>query len=561
MKCKVNGNVPISNCDCLNQRENLASYVGLFSRFFNRVGNWMNNVEVANLNSTALIYSKVVKMPSCATCTSATCVPIDDRWKSNAADPVWEHSFLNQKKPDFIRVEVDEFARRLCDKSIVFSLKTSTYNRVVAEFCPAKKILLTTDWCHDESKLEFVETFLTMISSMGLIAPRNQTIVKPLITLGADPELEFVDQDTNQVLHCSEAGIQDRELMPGSSTGRIGRDGSGAQREIRPEPSTTAEGLVENISKLIEVAKDERWSLRGDKFSLGGHIHIGGITESRGFIQLLDHYLAPLSVLNATARTNSSYGKAGDYRKQSYGLEYRVPPAGWLASKKLARVTLQIVKLAAEKHYFGEDIELTDDLNHDFAVLGLTMEETVDFFTEIDSFRTKGLPDNLQKAWGFKEVPKFILEFRDQWNEETKKYINDLVLAMAKEDELGGRVVLYGLDANRGNVFSLVMSHMNGIDMPETYGFMPPLKSGAGVNHVGIPAAIRGNLGEAKKMNEIVLEVIKRTINPPAEKKKKSAKKEIVEPLTEVELPNSWAYSTSGSGMYAAPTYSARQVR
>jgi hypothetical protein len=545
MVYKIKGNIPTMNSECLNQRESMQSYMGVFSKYFSKTGNWMNNVEVSSARDTALIYCKVNKMPPCASCTSGTCLQIPDKWKFGPESPVWEHSFLNQKKPEFMRVESSKFERRLCDKSIIISLQSSTYDRVVAEFCPSKKVLLTTDWCHDESTRTFVDEILAMMNDMGLISTRT-LIVKPNITLGADPELEFVDQDTHFVLNCSEAGIQDKIPMnPGGTIGRIGRDGSGAQREIRPEPSSTPEGLVENIGKLIEAALDEQWSLKGEKYSLGGHIHIGGITESRDFIKLLDYYLAPLSVLNAVSRINSSYGKSGDYRKQPYGLEYRVPPAGWLASKKLATITLKIVKLVADKHYSGEDIELTDNLNRDLTTLGLSMDEVVTFFTEIKSFENNGLPDNIQKAWGYKNPSKFSLEFRDGWAEDVKKYINDLVINMAKEEDLGGRVVLYGLDAARGNVFSLVMAHMNGIDMPETYGFMPPLKQGAGVNHVGIPASIRSSSNEAKRMNEVVLEVIRRTINPPSAKKQKKTKK--TSEVLVSELPPEWVYTTSNA--------------
>jgi hypothetical protein len=118
-------------------------------------------------------------------------------------------------------------------------------------------------------------------------------------------------------------------------------------------------------------------------------------------------------------------------------------------------------------------------------------------------------------AWGFKTPPKFTLEFRDVWNEKVKIYIEDLMKKIALEENLGGRCVFYGLQGDRGNVFSVVMSNMNGIDMPENYGFMPPLKSGVGKNYVGMPASIRDNLLEAKMMTSTIVEIIKRTINPP----------------------------------------------
>jgi hypothetical protein len=116
---------------------------------------------------------------------------------------------------------------------------------------------------------------------------------------------------------------------------------------------------------------------------------------------------------------------------------------------------------------------------------------------------------------------------------DVKEYIESIVRKMAAEEHLGGRCVFYGLATDRGNVFSVVMSHMQGIDMPETYGFMPPLKSGAGKNHVGMPANIRSNIKEAKKMEECILEIVKRTISPPVIVKK-IPRKTIIRPT---EMP------------------------
>ncbi len=559
-KQKIAGNVPSNNCMCLNQREAMGSYIGLFGKYFDKVGNWMTNVEVSNMVNTAYVYSKVNKITSCSSCARGTCVSVDDKWDFGPADPVWEHSFLNQKKPDFIRVEASKFERRLCDKSMIFSLKTEKYDRVVGEFCPGKKLLLATDWTHDDTKTDFITEMLTTMSKMGLITPRGVKAVKPTITLGADPEVEYVDQDTHQVIHVGDSGIQDRLPMGGpGSEGRIGLDGSKQQRELRPKPASTPEGLVANIGKLIEAALDEQWSLKGNTYPLGGHIHVGGITESRGFVILLDHYLAPLSVLNATARTNSPYGKPGDVRKQDWGIEYRTPPAGWLASKKLATITFKIVKLAAEKHYSGDDIEITDTIHDDLESLGLSTEEVNDFFSEIATFKTQGLPEDLKTAWGYKVNPTFTLEFRDNWNAEVKVFVDKMAKELAVKENITGRVVLYGLDASRGNVFSLVMAHMNGIDMPENYGFMPPLKTGAGVNHVGIPAAIRGNVNEAKRMSDVVLEVIKRTINPPKPKRKKSVG---AESTSEIQyVPPSWTFEPSPLGFRSTPTWGSATTR
>jgi hypothetical protein len=522
MTRKIKGHVLSTNVTSICRREDIDRYLNLFGQYFNSASNCIMDLDLNGMTDAVISYSRVKKLSLCGECTAA-CMELPDKWGFGPADSIWEHIHTNQEKPDFMRVEVSDYTRRLCDNSLVISIKNSEYNRVVGEFCPHKKILITSDWTHDGNRVEFVTEFLQHMEDVKLLSKRTGIKKKPAVTLGADPEFEYIDPDTNEVLSCREMGIQDRVLIPSSSVGRIGMDGSGQQRELRPEPANTPEGLIENFEKLIRAGLDEIWSLRGEKFSCGGHIHLGGVEESHEFGTLLDYYLAPLNVLNSKARRDSGYGKPGasdSVRKQTHGMEYRVPPVGWLASKELARITLKIVQLAAEKHFYGEDIEITDVLSNDLRLLGLTEEEITTFFREIKTYEINGLPRDLKEAWGYKVPLKFVLEFRDGWSEQVKSYIGTLVRKMAVEEELGGRCVFYGLSADRGNVFSVVMAHMNGIDMPEQYGFMPLLKTGAGKNHVGMPASIRNNLCEAKMMKDTILEIVKRTIDPPTLKKK-----------------------------------------
>jgi len=512
------------NINMLNKRESIGIYAGILAKYFQHTGNSMVDVDLHAYTNLMLIYSKVRKMTTCGECPGG-CKAYPDIWNLGRSDAVWEHMHLQQETPEFMRVEVDRFTHRLCDGSIVISLTGVDYNRVIGEYCPKRKILLASDWTNDDSKIEFVSTILSNMEGDGLLTKRTYEKIKPNIMLGADPELELVDADTNEILNCRAAGIRDRVLYVNAkenkTEGRIGVDGAGAPRELRPEPSPTPEGLVANIDKLVIQALDEIWCLVGDKYAIGGHIHLGGVHESREFGKLLDYYLGPLSTLNGIARINSQYGKIGssdNIRKQPHGIEFRTPPAAWLASRELALITLTIVKLAAEKHYCGEDITLSNIVKDDLVALGLTIEQAEKFFSEISRFKANGLPRDMKVAWGYKNPPKFILEFRDGWSENVKDYIETLMKEIAISENLGGRCVFYGLAEDRGNVFSVIMSNMNGIDMPETYGFMPPMKSGVGKNYVGMPASIRNDLGEAKKMTATIVEVIKRTIKPPVKK-------------------------------------------
>ncbi len=527
MKQKIKGYILNTNANIICKKESMDKYLNIFSQYFDNVGNCITDINLMGFSNTILCYCKTSKLQNCTDC-SGGCMEIPDKWNFGPADSIWEHIHNNQEKPDFMRVEVKDYTRKLCDGSLVISLKNSEYNRVIAEFCPVKKIMLTTDWTNDDSKLVFVFEFFSIMEDAGLLNKKLIERRRPTVTLGTDPEFEYIDPDTDEILSCRDMGIMDRVIVPGVEGGRIGRDGCGHQRELRPEPATSPEGLIQNIEKLIQAGLDEKWSLKGERFSCGGHIHVGGVTESKEFGRLLDYYLGPLGVLNSRIRLDSEYGKVGSQdsvRKQPYGMEYRTPPVGWLASKELATITLKIVKLAADKHFYGEDIDITDNIGSDLETLGLTESEVKTFFDEINKYKTMGLPRDLKEAWGYKTPPKFVIEFRDTWNEDVREYIENIVRKMAAEEQLGGRCVFYVLSSERGNVFSVVMAHMNGIDMPETYGFMPPLKVGAGKNHVGMPDILRKSLSEAKKMEDMILEIVKRTINPPKIEKKILKKK------------------------------------
>ncbi len=542
MKKRINGFVPTGNVNTLCKREALERYASMFGKYFGTIGNCILDLNLSGLENIVLCYTRVGKLPTCNGCSGGI-ITLDDVWSFNLGDPIWEHIHLNAKSPDFIRVEIKDYVKRLCDNSFIISLEGNGYNRVVGEFCPNRKILITSDWTHDENKTDFVNTFLLRMVKEGMISVRKYEKKKANIMLGTDPEFEYLDRDTDEIINCREMGIRDRLPITPGGEGRIGRDGAGAQREIRPEPSDTPEGLILNIKKLINAALDEKWSLRGDRFSCGGHIHIGGVEESRDFTIILDYLLGPLNVLNSRVREESPYGKPGSpdaMRKQPHGIEYRVPPTGWLASEELARITLKIVKLAAQKHYDGDAIDFTDSLGDDLVSLGLTDIEMKTFFNEIEKYRSGGLPRDLKVAWGYKIPPKFVIEFRDTWNEEVKNYLDNMIRQLALEERLAGNVVFYGLSTERGNVFSVVVSHMRGIYMPEDCGFIPPVKGNK--NHVGIPQNIRTMISEATRLEATIKDIVRRTVNPPKEVKKKV---ENPVPVVFPEMPLGF-YTTNG---------------
>ncbi len=250
----VKGYISTENILVLSRQEAIDKYMGICAAYFNSIGNCMLDVNVQNLRNVALFYSTVRKLSPCGLCQGG-CVTNVDKWNLNRADAVWEHIHLNNNSPEFMRVETSKFAHRLCDNSYLITIKKTdkgeNYNRVVGEFCPQRKILLATDWTNDDTRISFVSDILSSMEKNGLISKRTVEKIRPSLMYGADPELELVDSDTDEIISCKEAGIPDKIMISGRDEGRIGHDGAGSQRELRPEPSSTPEGLVKNIEYLI----------------------------------------------------------------------------------------------------------------------------------------------------------------------------------------------------------------------------------------------------------------------------------------------------------------------
>lgn len=121
--------------------------------------------------------------------------------------------------------------------------------------------------------------------------------------------------------------------------------------ELRPEPADGPAQLVEHLRRTMQLAArtiaEKRASHLQDsklvwlggshpvgKFSLGGHIHVSGISLTSDLIRALDTYVAlPLALLENPAgsiRRRPGYGTYGDVREHDHGgeggFEYRTLP-------------------------------------------------------------------------------------------------------------------------------------------------------------------------------------------------------------------------------------------
>ena len=210
---------------------------------------------------------------------------------------------------------------------------------------------------------------MSNITDVTKNAPINLNIGN---TLGSDPELFFVRDNevvpSNLVVTRGERVIQDGfqgELNPMSNTCRQ-VSGAGIGDAFR-EAMALAKSAGATVSlKVGHVIGDGAWKnspltlrrfgcnptlntyeksfkrvtgLRERFRAAGGHIHMGGLTENDKanpdkLVALWDIFAGNTCVLidrdPDNARRRKIYGRAGEHRMKSYGIEYRVLSNFWL---------------------------------------------------------------------------------------------------------------------------------------------------------------------------------------------------------------------------------------
>ncbi len=490
---KIKGFVPTGNCNILRSQEFLEKAVPSIGKYFGNTGNFLLDIGTP-LENTMYVYSKMLEpLSECGQCNGKEVITVENNYsidKRCHAIYEWMHlNKVNEKlKPShgFWKVprQLMHENPRLCPNSIKIVMDDCT----IGEFCPAKNILMTSDWTDDEQSIPIVDDILSIMEGKDLLKRRKAEKFVPKVTYGADPEFVITTGP-----NLEEISARAHPIYMGGMIGKDGDSNGGDPREIRPKPSDTPEGLIRNIEEILEYPIDEIWSVRGEKYPIGGHIHLGGIPESDGFKKILDYFIGtPMMVLNSPHRgkDGSSYGRLGDMRKcpEHNGFEYRTPPSGWLGSKTLALMTLNLTKTLAEKHYAGEEIDIEGDIITDITNLGLDKRFALDYAREIEKLKDN-LPRDIRKAWGIKTKPNPIIEFRDYWRDSTKKFVEDALKEHLKSLGKSTTITLYGLSKDRGIVFSVPIENRK-VDLD----YVDSIRDG-----IGVPYAIRDSTTTARE--------------------------------------------------------------
>jgi hypothetical protein len=280
------------------------------------------------------------------------------------------------------------------------------------------------------------------------------------VLLGGDPEFEVVDLDSGEIIPASRVEIFEEGRYEPFSI--IGTDGFDAIAELRPSPWDIPEYYVSEARDILDIIKEREpkiaLSVKGDKYPLGGHIHVGARNEFlrkvlknnvRVFIEALDDFVGKL-LLPTSGAARGRYAVLSAYEEKPHGWEYRTPPASIYGDLEVLRITYKLVKGLVEKllregelsYYVGKD--------------GIPpFEEYLAFLTEKEARCFLDFPRRWEEGdvCPFLLLPKpVILGFSGGWEEKTKKAFRTLLDLPVKKVV---RIVLYSIPQGRGDYFAV----------------------------------------------------------------------------------------------------------
>lgn len=255
------------------------------------------------------------------------------------------------------------------------------------------------------------------------------------------------------------------------TSNEIGADGAGSQVEIRPKPGRNHIELVRNIKRLISKI-NVPLSIKGDRYPLGGHIHLGFSDERVRkivkdninilyIVKLLDDFIGkPLLALSGEAR--GSYKRLGAYEMKPWGFEYRTPPAAYLLSPDITKIVFKIarntVKYFLEKGMITYQVDESGlptfrDYMRIAKLSALEYSKFKNFISEYGNY----LGEAINANWGkIKPEYQISVRFRDDWDSDIRRFVEEWLERKFKRSRIKRKksieVVLFGLRKERGEV-------------------------------------------------------------------------------------------------------------
>jgi len=301
---------------------------------------------------------------------------------------------------------------------------------------------------------------------------RKTSAKRLTVSLGADPEFEVTQN--GQVVKA------DTALMINNYTScDIGLDGAASQLEFRPKPGTPQQ-VVKNIRHLAKKFSEKypEFDLTdaGNRYPLGGHIHVGvgqPIDAPRELTMMLDDFIGrPTIDLSGEAR--SSYKQLGQSRSQPHGFEYRSTPSAVFQNPRMTHITLTLMKNLCEKYFNSDPIKYNDRPTvQDYINLGGLSENQVKYFMDFcNGYKPQ---KSIRASWKVPAAPisdisvsRHIpaIEFRDDWNSDNQALITEAINESINTS-LPITISLYGLHRDRGeNRCTLPIEGCSSVERP-----------------------------------------------------------------------------------------------
>src|SRR3972149_329303 len=341
-------------------------------------------------------------------------------------------------------------------------------------FIKDHNVLIASDWTHSISNLPAIKAIVDNLIEHEILSPARRKPMKKLsIKLGCDPELEQLASPNGYTVVSP--------TVNHSTSTEIGVDGAGSQIELRPGAYTTPENIVTKIKTLIEQLPPV--GIVGDRFPLGGHIHVGGIKYSREAIKLLDDFIGKLSA-KTSGDARGSYKHLGAYKTKPYGFEYRSPSSTWLHNPEIARITFKLTKQLMVLGHSAEGIEYELDSLGVPSLASyeklLTTDEAIEFISFHKNYKKEFKPINYN--WGVEPVVPRVsrITFRDDWGGFAERRFR----AAFKELSHDYPLYFYGLREDRGDA----VGNFEVADYETVYHHPHPSESGF---WFGVPLSIR----------------------------------------------------------------------
>lgn len=311
-------------------------------------------------------------------------------------------------------------------------------------YYPKNNIAITCDFCHNGEEW-FGKIFNLFIEKCNLKQINDSKELRILV--GCDPEFElYSERDVIEPPSPEFRGIT-------RLRGRLGTDGAGSQIELRPEPGTP-EKVTEGIREIFKTIDNKNVSTCGDKYPLGGHIHIGATKAGVIFLpqctnellNLFDMFIGkPTVALSGKGR--GSYKELGQMRQNEWGFEYRTPPACIFSNPKITRIVLKIAKNLAT-HYYNKEkmkIQYFVDFDNYSNYCSLTEKEYSYFKNWCEKSYQKTKNNNIIKFWTkIGKEEKLEIIFRDKWEKVVIDYIVSVLKSMVVPYHT--KIIFYGLE-------------------------------------------------------------------------------------------------------------------